>query len=203
MLLWIQIEILFLLQTLGNMCIHPTQPRKILQSFSRRRFNLMTLTETLPVFRLLRSMQTDPSSAGCDQKWCVCCAWWSNSFQRGQLCHLSSTSPLSLPLTHSPNHLGLPQWQYENFLSLDKSLPQLKIFFFCSFFLWWQMKLEHEMDLLKLSVHNGKAGTNKSHLSLFTRELGEQPHYTVARINLRPLSLLFTLAVWNNVLQVF
>lgn len=133
MLLWIQIEILFLLQTLGNMCIHPTQPRKILQSFSRRRFNLMTLTETLPVFRLLRSMQTDPSSAGCDQKWCVCCAWWSNSFQRGQLCHLSSTSPLSLPLTHPPNHLGLPQWQYENFLSLDKSLPQLKIFFLLQF----------------------------------------------------------------------
>lgn len=125
MLLWKQIEILFLLQTLENYAYIQLS----LEGYFRvSPCGVLILTGRLPVFRFLRSLQTDPRSAGRDQKWRVCCAWWSDSFQRGQLCHLSSTSPPRPPCLHPPSHLGLPQWQDENFLSLDKSLPQLKFF---------------------------------------------------------------------------
>lgn len=58
-----------------------------------------------------------------------------------------------------------------------------------------------EIELLEVSTQDSRADTNKSHLSLFT-ELGRgQHHYGGAWINLGPLSLLFTLGAWHNVLQ--
>lgn len=61
-----------------------------------------------------------------------------------------------------------------------------------------QMKFGHETQLL-LWMREGRAAANKGCLSLFSREVTEQPHYTAARINLRPPSVFFTLAAWNNV----
>lgn len=88
-----------------------------------------------------------------------------SSPERGRRRHLRST-------TQPPSGLLPPE--YENTLSLHKSLPQLQfisLFFFSpSVFCQRQMRLRHEMELLELPMQDGKAGTNKSHLSLFTRE---------------------------------
>lgn len=107
-----------------------------------------------------------------------------------ELCHLKSTI-LRSPCFHPPpwDHVV---WKYPQFQFIS---------LFCCFLWLWQMRLGHEMGLLELSMQDDKAGTNKSHLSLFTGEVWEQPHYTVARINLGPLSLPFTLGAWYNVLQ--
>lgn len=116
-------------------------------------------------------------------------------------CHLRFRPPTLPPLCFHPLSWDFFH-QYENSLSLNKSLPQLQFISLSSVFFWpWQRRLGHEMELLELSVQDGKAGTNKSHLSLFTREVWEQPHYTVAWINPGPLSLPFTLGAWYNVLQ--
>lgn len=131
-----------------------------------------------------------------DWKRDICCARWQTVFQREDSIVISSPSPCF----HPPAPPGLLPLEYENTLSLNKSLPQLQFFTFLLFSLLWQMRLGHEMELLELSMQDGKAGTNKSHLSLFTGEVWEQPHYTVARINLGPLSLSFTLGAWYNVL---
>lgn len=105
-----------------------------------------------------------------------------------------------LPPPHPCGITSTRVWKYPR--HIIKASPNYSLFHFFSVFLWlWQMRLGHEMELLELSMQDSKAGTNKSHLSLFTREVWEQPHYTVARINLGPLSLPFTLGAWYNVLQ--
>lgn len=135
-----------------------------------------------------------------DWKQDICCAWRKSfSPERRQHCHLRFSSPRS-PCCYPPP-VGLLPPEYENTLSLHKSFPQLH--FSPCFFWLWQMRLGHEVELLELSMQDGKAGTNKSHLSLFTREVWEQPHYTVAWINLGPLSLRFTLGTWYNEFQCF
>ncbi len=131
-----------------------------------------------------------------DWKWDICCAQW-RLFSRERTALLSRIHhPLLFLLSSTPTRV-LPL-EYENILSLIEAPLNYSLFVivFSGCGRW-----DLDMKWNYWRFQDGQAGTNKSRLSLFTGEVWEQPHYTVARINLGPLFLPFTLGAWYNVLQ--
>lgn len=111
---------------------------------------------------------------------------------RGQLCHLRFTTLHSFCFP-----VGFLPLEYENALSLNKSLPQLQfVSFLSAVFLPVANETWTGNGIIGVINARWQSWQKTKTICLYSPgggEVWEQPHYALARINLRPLSVSFHL----------